>query len=110
MLSFIPGFLFSKWTIVAAAILGLWIHGFVWGNQHGSYARAYRAVAKELADTNKELTALKEDDKTKEKEQAEREASAYAEFAKAAPRLKKLVIDKNAEEALGALVNAANGE
>ena len=99
----------SKLFWLFAAVSAVGAYGFHMGNQHGSYAAAYRAVAKELAETNKELTALKEEDEQKEKEQAARDAEADAEFAKAAPGLKKLVVDNKTADALKAVVKAANG-
>lgn len=48
------------WLVLAASAVGAYV--FHLGNQHGSYARAYRAVVAELASKNKQLKALQSDD------------------------------------------------
>ena len=58
------GWLF-RLGFMAAVASGLFAYVFHLGNQHGSYARAYKAVVAELAEKNKELIVLKELD-TKE--------------------------------------------
>lgn len=48
----------SKITWIVLAAGAFWAYGYHVGNQHGAYARAYRAIVAELAAKNKELKAL----------------------------------------------------
>jgi len=104
MLNAITWFHLSKWVLVAAAVGGVWWHGFTWGNDWGSNARAYRAVLADLAAKNKELDRLRFEDAriVSEEETASREADSA--FAEAAPRLKKMIIDADQAKALNALI------
>lgn len=86
------------WLILAAG--ALWAHGVHFGNQHGSYARAYRAIVAELAAKNKELKALKASD---EKETAAEDTARDAAHAAA---LKTLGNGPKATKAQAKLLNA----
>ena len=83
MLSFIPSFLFSKWTVVAVVMVGVWVHGFSWGNDIGSNARNYRAVLAELAKKNVELADLKAKDATETAEEDAARDAAHSTAIKA---------------------------
>lgn len=47
------------WLALALAVLLGGLKGYDYGNRFGAYAKAYRAVAAELAQKNGELSALK---------------------------------------------------
>lgn len=104
MFNAIPGFLLSKWVLVVAIVVGIWWHGFTWGNDWGSNARAYRAVLAELAAKNKELTALQSEDARVVSEEEAASRKADSTFAAATPRLKKLIVDADQSNALNALI------
>lgn len=66
------------WLVLAASAVGAYV--FHLGNQHGSYARAYRAIVAELAIKNAELKALASMDtqETETEDQARDAAHAAA--------------------------------
>lgn len=102
---FLGGAIFRSrlfWVALAAFFIGA--YGYHLGNRHGPNARAYAAVVKQLAATNKKLSALEKEDTEIAAAEKAKSAAADAAFSREAPVLKKLIIDEKIAHALNALI------